>query len=688
MTWESLLSDSYVSSGFDELHARLENYQVYSTLLCDRTEKRQTTKHQPGVNLPPSLVQSDVSFSLVSQTQTATSDGVQRNNLVEYWKKNYGGSGQNAPGVLWVSLEDDPNNPSIMPIDEARANAMANGFALFGVLPKYTSPEYRTGDIYSVQVSVITPVYTPWPNPSNRPPEINTLLPIDTEVMAENAVVYQSFSPAGKIPINLADLLKPYADRVFHGVVRSDYKLLIKGHQNDSRALPRNISVTATSTRIIKYGYYRRNTLETHPKISDTLDWFTGNISTKMGQHYLLPIIDPCLGTLVVDDITKSEIINIVQPGKYPIKYLFSENLGELITQWDTFYPADNAPINPPLASTYTITATGVIPPLTYLVTKLLAVATTWRVMAANNDIWGHGTLTITKNRPPNNHPIFQFDHQKLFEELQPDGSYGTYMTDSPRIMEIWAALGAGTYATYIDENGQQLPRVANLGWLIDKMSNILGLRRKPSGKYLDKVDQAKYDRNRLNSPKWAQGDYDLNSWGNKGYALRHLPTSYENGQRQDNQYDLVHDLPQLLAAVLDQIDLGQGLQHTAEIRMKVGKEVQSYPNVGQLMIDLAARVIELEALVEKMAVMQIETSNSVRELFPGIGIPVATKSVSIDIGGKQQQIFYPGFQAGKGSILDNLSAIKVNLGIVLGQLMPQKKPDSRWNPFDRKPKS
>jgi hypothetical protein len=256
------------------------------------------------------------------------------------------------------------------------------------------------------------------------------------------------------------------------------------------------------------------------------------------------------------------------------------------------------------------------------------------------------------------------------------------------KIETIYKALDAGTYATYTDENGQELPRVTNIGWYMEKMANILGLRRKPNGKYLDAVDQAKYDRNRLNSPKWAQGDYDLNSWGNKGYALRHLPTSYENGQRQDNQYDLVHDLPQLLAAILDQIDLGQGLQHTAAIRMKVGKEVQSYPNVGQLTIDLAARVIEMEALVQKMAVMQIETSNSVRELFPGIGIPVATKSVSIDIGGKQQRIFYPGFQSGKGSILDNLSAIKVNLGIALGQLMPQKKPDSRWNPFDRKPKS
>jgi hypothetical protein len=522
------------------------------------------------------------------------------------------------------------------------------------------------------------------------------------------AIAFQSFSPLGHITFDFAILIDSYPvkKRKFIAYVgnypaistsgyldkqQADYLSLLSGNALDSRSIPQNLTLVATSTRSIKINWYRRNKLESHPRLLASLDWVEREIEIKKGKQYVLFLPDIVLGTLMVDAATKAEILAAVLPSNnYPSRYLFAGNLPELFDYWNALYPVPPPVANPyPLASTVTLTSDSGIddPPMIVKVVESSS-APVIRVMAANNDRWGHGTLTIAKNRPPNNHPIFQFDHQKLFEELQPDGSYGTYMTDSPRIQEIWAALGAGTYATYIDENGQQLPRVANLGWLIDKMSNILGLRRKPSGKYLDKVDQAKYDRNRLNSPKWAQGDYDLNSWGNKGYALRHLPTSYENGQRQDNQYDLVHDLPQLLAAVLDQIDLGQGLQHTAEIRMKVGKEVQSYPNVGQLTIDLAARVIELEALVEKMAVMQIETSNSVRELFPGIGIPVATKSVSIDIGGKQQQIFYPGFQAGKGSILDSLSAIKVNLGIVLGQLMPQKKPDSRWNPFDRKPKS
>jgi hypothetical protein len=80
--------------------------------------------------------------------------------------------------------------------------------------------------------------------------------------------------------------------------------------------------------------------------------------------------------------------------------------------------------------------------------------------------------------------------------------------------------------------------------------------------------------------------------------------------------------------------------------------------------------------------VMSIETSNTVRELFPAIGIPTSTKAVTIDIGGKKQNIYYPAFQAGKGSIRDLLGAIATNLGIMAGQMAPGGQRDNRMNPF------
>ncbi len=717
--WQYLSSDDYRSPDFNELHARLENYQIYSIVICDHTATAKTDDHDFAVSLSDVPIADHLIISPVSIPANEF-PGVYYDLLPDVIVAGviYPRFGH-APGFrIYTKLSIVPGaypgfdyGVVLDGFDSASQDAsyLNDGFVVTNSLPAQDFT-WIPGDPYPLLSSLTIMLgYTNYPSLLNHG---SSIIPStrNSTTAAATAIAFQSFDPLGLVSFDFAALadaypvVKPgsitynavpanflsFSESYNLGSGAADYRDLIFGHPQDSRILPGDILAIASTTRIIKFGYYRRNRLESHPKLAASLDWRSYELPVIRGEHYRLPLIDPVLGTMVVDATTRAEIISITQPNRYPVRFLFTDFLPDLVAYWNSaFYPAPPTAPAPtyPLASAITLTHEYEIsrPPAATKQVVTTSYAPLVRVLGANNDRWGHGTVTNSRNQPSANHQIFRFDHQKLFETPQTDGSYGTYMTDSPRMLEIWAALEAGTYAIDPDTGTK---RVANLGWMIEKVGNILGLRRKPSGKYLDKVDQAKFDRNRLNSPKWTQGDYDLNSWGNRGYALRHLPTTYADGQRQDNQYDLVHDIPQLLAAVLDQIDLGQGLQHTAEIRLKVGQEVQSYPNVGQLTIDLAARIIELEALVEKMAVMQIETANSVRELFPGIGIPVATKSVSIDIGGKQQRIFYPGFQAGKGSILDSLSAIKVNLGIVLGQLMPQKKPDSRWNPFDRKPKS
>lgn len=638
MSWEILLADTHRAPDFDELHARIDNYQVYSLVIFDQKIESTFTYLANGVSFPS-------------------------------------GSG----------------------ISYTEGNA-----------------------VYHPDISIY-----------NKAPSRTTLNNSIETIGAINCIAYQSYSPMGKIMLDFADIFRKYPPHTidsrsyrsrgaFYGVditrqwvdyltaEKSDYKSLLFGDKNDTRTIPEQVNCRAASTRLIEVWYYRRNLLETHPRIEATYDWFKIELEVIANEQYTLLLPSGCLGGVYCpDDQTKAEIIaGFVSVNNYLSKYLFLENVADLFVYWDSLHAAPAPPQPRPIGSTYHLPGeiNWVIPDADSWV------ETSWeyywrgvesegvrsiiesrytplvRVMAANNDRWNHGTISTSQNRPPNDHYLFDFDHQKLFEELQLDGSYGTYMTDSTRLIELHAAVAASTYATYTNAAGQTVPRVANLGWMVEKIAAVLGIRRTPGGKFLDKKEQEKYQRNRLNSPKWNQGDYDLNSWGNRGYALRHVPTAFEGGQRQDNQYDLVHDMPQLFAAVLDQIDRGQGLQHTAEIRLKVGDRVQAYANVGQLTIDLAARVIEMESLLQKVAVMQVETSNSVRELFPGIGIAVTTKAAFISIGGKKMQILYPAFQSGKGSILDTLSSLKVNVGIILGQLMPQKKNDVRWNPFDRKP--
>jgi hypothetical protein len=555
---------------------------------------------------------------------------------------------------------------------------------------------------------------------------------IVTESLAANlntCVTFQSFDPSEKIPIDFASIAKAYQVRYpksvrvnyWFGLLlepavitekqRSNYHDLITGKPMDritgaildSRLLPVHYKGVAASTRKIKWGYYRRNELETHPSVKHSLDWLTDSIAVKAGQSYHLPINNPVLGTLVIDDQTAGELLD--KPGDYPLSLVrFGADLNTLINTWDELYSdpgiledrpwADGYSIYyvevgfpswaDPTYHTHSLAATGTPPPNNALRLKYEenAISKT-RILAANNDVWGHGAMTADSDPPVASHPLFQVDDFTLFYKPNADGSIGSYIMDSPRILEIHQALDAGKFA--LDDLGQ--PRVTNLGWYIERLGWFAGLRRQKNGDFLTEAQAKKYKRTRLNKPDWPAGQYSDSEWGNLGMAIPYLPTAYENGQRQDNQWDLVHDLPQMLQALHDQIDASQGIQHNGEIRLPVGGKVQSYPNQGAMLTDLAMRVIELQTMAEKMLVMDVETSNSVRELFAGIGIPVASKSVPVQIGGKTRQIYYPAFQAGKGSILDRLTALAQNIGIVLGALMPRNTKNEQMNPFERKPK-
>jgi hypothetical protein len=544
---------------------------------------------------------------------------------------------------------------------------------------------------------------------------------------------FQSFDVHGKIPIDFSVIARAFpvkktarlAENIPGSGVpggarvtekeQASYRDLITGKPVDPlngqildyRKLPIYYRGLASSSREIKYGYYRANDRETHPKLRHSLDWLSGAIEVQQGQLYHLPINNPVLGTLLIDSQTAGELVN--RDGDFPLNLVrHGANLGALVEQWNELYSTPPEPPPRPWADEYVVNvslgafpanfeqgtfwthafiATGVsAPPEAVTFRSESSYLPRIRILAANNDRWKYGTLTGSSDPPGSDHPIFNVDDYDLFYKPNPDGSIGSYIMDSPRLLEIHRALDAAKYASDPDDpNGG--PRVVTLGWMIEKLTNFVGIRRKPNGKFLSGTEAEKYKRTRLNNPKWAAGQYAFDEWGDQGLAIPYLPTAYKDGHRQDNQFDIVHDLPQLLQALHDQIDASQGIQHSAEIRLPIGQQVQAYPNQGAMLIDLATRMIEVQAMAERMMVMDVETSNTVRELFPGIGIPTATKSVSVEIGGKPKRIYYPAFQQGKGSILDRLGELAINIGIILGALMPRGGKDERLNPFERKPK-
>lgn len=506
----------------------------------------------------------------------------------------------------------------------------------------------------------------------------------------DKCVAFQSYDPHCKILQDFSVFVKDYPALSIDG--KSNYLHLITGNPLDSRQVLSGITFTAVLTETVAISFYRRSELETHPKISHTLDYWRKVYRFQNGKSYTLDFTNIVLGSMLVSSASIAAIINSYNaPNSYSGQYFFASNIPSLIAYWNTLYPTPVAIDYSKTADHYTLTNTNSIPLDAIYETSVSTSTGITRVMAANNDRWGHGSTVIPQNRPPNNHSLFNFDHQSLFETIQPDGSHGNYMTDSPRILEIWQAipklidiwdsLDAGTYA----KDDANLPRKANLGWGIIKLLEVMGIRRQPNGKFLTTVESKKYERTRENSPKWKQGDYGDNEWGKYGMAFKYLPTTYTDGQRQDNQYDIVHDMPQLMAAIIDQLDHALNIQHGSEVRIPVGKDVQAYPNQGAATIDTAARIIQLERMVEQLLVMNIETSNSVRELFAGIGVPITTKAVKVDVGGQVRDIQYPGYQQSKPSVAESIGSLKNNLAIALGALMPRKSPKKNsLNPWSK----
>jgi hypothetical protein len=71
---------------------------------------------------------------------------------------------------------------------------------------------------------------------------------------------------------------------------------------------------------------------------------------------------------------------------------------------------------------------------------------------------------------------------------------------------------------------------------------------------------------------------------------------------------------------------------------------MQAYPNQAAMLQNLSARVIEQEATICRFLSMMAEVTNTNRELMAGLGIPVTTKYLQIEVGGQVELIEYPAY--------------------------------------------
>jgi hypothetical protein len=619
MVWSNLLTDNYRSPQFDELHARLDNYQVYSVVWCDLQLDRRLTRLEQGFDFAPTL------------------------------------------------------------------NGITNTIGYTGFFDDSYVPDIRA---------------------YNRPPSRVTESYVTREE-SPNAIAYQSFCPLGKIDANFGQLAikypvtKPpqvdYKAEWAGGFVpierrwidslgkeTSDYRDLVMGNKLDARVIPKKILLRPTSTRQVAVSYYRRNLLETHPKLLASLDWERRVINLTKSVDYFLDVSGIILGGLFIDDMTKAEIVNVSNPNFYPVNYLFADNLDPLFTEWNTLYPSPDPPRQRPIGVNWDDPNGWVIPDADAIV------ETNWSryvrrqyservtsigrniytsivtVLAANNDRWKHGTNTRSLNYPNPEHSIFNFDYESFFEAIQTDGSYGSQMTDSPRIMEIHQALDAGKYATYADTSGAIFPRVANLGHLIEKICQFIGYRPEPNGSIDIQKEKTTYAAAVVKDDFVGGKDYHPGRFGGKGMLLRRVTNRLgANGKWESGGIVKVHDLIQLATELFGEINQAVNLQDSTSISIKDGDKSYSYPNTLALLVEIGTGVIQQRRQVREAWASSIVTQKTANEILSGLGLPVVSKSLLLN----GQQLPYWGIQPNQ-SLQKEIATSAYQGGAQLGQLL------------------
>jgi hypothetical protein len=439
------------------------------------------------------------------------------------------------------------------------------------------------------------------------------------------------------------------------------YKDLVSGYYLDNRILPDELKIVPTKTTTIELSYYRNTG---NPQPFTAIEWMVYKCDLVKSKLYTLPIVEPTLGTLYVsDDEIKTLIGQAIKAGKYLYKYLFNNNLLELFNYWNTLQQAElNKPLLPPAHNFTTITK------LTE--TYQNEISRQLRCLGGNNDVWHNRPNPTVDINPDLTHPLWVVDDDRAYKwwfEPQIDGSFGTIIMHNPKLDEIHKAIDAAKYA--IDPSTNDA-RVANLGWHINRQSELLGCRVKPDGT----IDEAleKTTNRRLHVEGSADNDtqkYNPNCFGSEGMLVRHLPNKFSTSGTAAGGYRKVKDIPQLLAELHEQANAAMGYQEGTAIEIQLDGQTYRYPNQLALLTELFVTAKQTATYSKGAFFSSVVGEQSIKEVMAGLGLRTVDKFLEFKVASKTAKLYYKGISASQ-SIRRKLSAVTTNIGIAIGNII------------------
>jgi hypothetical protein len=260
-------------------------------------------------------------------------------------------------------------------------------------------------------------------------------------------------------------------------------------------------------------------------------------------------------------------------------------------------------------------------------------------------------------------------------------------MPDSIRIKEIHAALEAQTYSS--DPDNPLENRVANLGYLVERMARVLGISVNPNGS-IRSIRQSKFIEAGKNLP----AGWPIGQWGrNEGGDTQGQPGGTSDQERDGLAYEvrsnrvttnpftgvadkidlggyvLVENLPQLIHVLLDDLDKGLGWQEAGSNIIPDANNqgrFASYEGMNSLLVEVAYMLSDLSRNIKGSHVSSLITQATLYEVLGALGLPINFKTLKVEAEGNKE-IHYPALDKGSPTLADLFFLLALNLSPLVG---------------------
>jgi hypothetical protein len=510
-----------------------------------------------------------------------------------------------------------------------------------------------------------------------------------------------------------------------------NYINLIDGYHRDNRSRPDKITIKTPEnyqSKTIKIGFYRKNVDEKYRKqyagdidLSNintgtprrnfidkgltTIDWVSLSLKLEANKTYRVSTENIVIGTLYFPESDRQDLL-ITSDGTYPLEFIYynPQKTAELYQDWINLHHAwilsressliasfgayitiPSIPVND---DNYYLSSISRRRPILNLYSSFIR-----RTNQAFYNPWNQNWQPLEDENFRADHPLFDFDDDEYaplpderpynffacqFNELtgtfkqhfepQPDESFGRLKMDSPRIIEIHTALDAAKFST--NELDNDSPRIPTLGHHIEMQSKLLGYRVNADGEYEPNQEKEIVRKVVDDNDRVDEQEYGGNGYATKGMLVKRLPNTFDRqGNVVSGGVAMVHDLPQLLAEIHDQLNISLGIQESGAIEIKDGDRIYRYPNQLALLTDLALSCAATHQLAHQAYLSSLVTQQQTGEIISGLGLPTVSRVTNVAIDNKLQQVPYWGI-APQHSIAKKVDTVAYNVGVLLGQVI------------------